>query len=223
MRVVELFTSLQGEGRWAGVPSVFVRLAGCPLRCRWCDTPYAWSPEAGEERGVGDIIQSVLEAGCRHVVVTGGEPLLAEGLEELLIRLHQAGKYVTLETAATEFREITCDLVSISPKLSNSIPAIEGEEQNVGRLNPAAISKFISRHDVQLKFVVDTVEDVAEIDDVLTPLPQLPAESIMLMPQAVNRAEYLEKAPRVARWCLERGWSFSPRLHVLVWNGQRGR
>ncbi|MBN2210261.1 MAG: 7-carboxy-7-deazaguanine synthase QueE [Sedimentisphaerales bacterium] len=222
MRVVEQFISLQGEGRWAGAPSVFIRLAGCPLHCRWCDTPYALAPDAGEERAIEDIVRSVQECMCRHVVVTGGEPLVAKGLEELLSALHQAGKYITLETSATEYREITCDLVSISPKLSNSTPLTRGEEHEARRLNPGAISRFITRHQVQLKFVVDSEKDLAEIDELLTQLPPLLPEVIMLMPQAADRAAYLEKAPRVAQWCLERGWSFSPRLHLLLWNGQKG-
>src|SRR5438046_2527311 len=101
MRISEIFFSVQGEGKLAGVPSVFIRTSGCNLRCHWCDTPYAsWNPE-GTELIVADILKEVARHPTRFCVVTGGEPMIAKGIRELLTSLRSAGKHITIETAAT--------------------------------------------------------------------------------------------------------------------------
>src|SRR2546426_10236001 len=98
MRVAELFYSIQGEGKLAGVPSVFVRASGCNLRCVWCDTPYAsWNPE-GEDVAVDQIVRRVGEFGSRHVVVTGGEPMIMLDISALCDALKGAGHHITIET-----------------------------------------------------------------------------------------------------------------------------
>src|SRR5439155_10213103 len=95
---------------------------GCGLRCAWCDTPFtSWEPE-GEHLSVEEILRRVAAFKTRHVVVTGGEPLIAAGIEELCAGLRAAGHHITVETAATVFRPVACDLASLSPKLSNSTP-----------------------------------------------------------------------------------------------------
>src|SRR4030042_1450944 len=99
MVINEIFYSLQGEGFLAGTPSVFVRLAGCPLRCRWCDTKYAWSEEAGRRQSIEDIIRQVQDWPGNFVVITGGEPMITPELPELAGRLKAAGKHITIETA----------------------------------------------------------------------------------------------------------------------------
>src|SRR5215470_799343 len=122
MRIAEIFHSIQGEGTLAGVPSAFVRTTGCNLRCAWCDSPYtSWQPE-GDDLPLDEIVARLTSFGSLHAVVTGGEPLLAPGIEELCRRLRDAGLHITIETAATIFKPIACDLASLSPKLSNSTP-----------------------------------------------------------------------------------------------------
>ena len=127
MRVSEIFYSLQGEGMLVGTPSVFVRLAGCPFRCRWCDTAYAWDYAAGEDLDPGQIVEHVNLWPCRFVVLTGGEPLtgpdlaVRPGLVDLSHRLQAAGKHITIETSGVLFvPDLACDLMSISPKLTNA-------------------------------------------------------------------------------------------------------
>src|SRR3990172_578382 len=116
MRIAEIFYSIQGEGRLLGVPSVFIRTSGCNLRCVWCDTPYtSWKPE-GEERSFKEIMAAAAKYPARHVVVTGGEPLLAPEIEELTKRLKQRAYHITIESAATIFKPVACDLMSMSPK-----------------------------------------------------------------------------------------------------------
>src|SRR5213075_1338830 len=101
MKLAELFYSIQGEGKLAGVPSVFIRASGCNLRCVWCDTPYAsWNPE-GENASVDDIVRRVNEHGAKHVVLTGGEPMIMPDVIELCAALKAADYHITVETAAT--------------------------------------------------------------------------------------------------------------------------
>src|SRR5437870_11428898 len=104
MRIAEVFHSIQGEGRLTGVPSVFVRTSGCNLRCWFCDTPYtSWRPE-GEQLAVDEIVRRVEAWEARHVVITGGEPLLhADHLGPLCAELHARGRHITIETAGTLF------------------------------------------------------------------------------------------------------------------------
>src|SRR3954454_17489655 len=103
MKIAEIFYSIQGEGKLTGVPSVFVRISGCNLRCVWCDTPYAsWDPE-GEDLQVDQIVQRVVAFGAHHVVVTGGEPMIMPDIAQLCDALKG---HITIETAATVFHPV---------------------------------------------------------------------------------------------------------------------
>lgn len=212
----EIFCSLQGEGRLAGVVSVFVRLAGCDLRCRWCDTGYALRREQGCEMTVSQVIEQVKKIDCEQVVVTGGEPMLAEGLEELLGELKRLGSYVTLETNGRRFRQVVCDLVSISPKLDNA-------QAGAGAVNVEAIQRFVDDYDYQLKFVVEQEADLEQVERVLGQLKGVERDRVMLMPQARTKVEYRRRSGEVARMCVEKGFRFSPRLQVELWGTRRGR
>jgi len=120
VRISEIFYSIQGEGRLIGTPSVFIRTSGCNLRCVWCDTPYtSWTPE-GEDWTIKEVLREVRKHPARHIVITGGEPLLAAEIQELAAALKRAGAHITIETAATIFKPVACDLVSLSPKIANS-------------------------------------------------------------------------------------------------------
>src|SRR4030042_292096 len=99
MVINEIFYSLQGEGFLAGVPSVFVRLAGCPLRCRWCDTKYAWDERSGKDYSIEEICQKVRKWKSKFVVITGGEPMVNPDLPELVQKIKQLRKHITIETA----------------------------------------------------------------------------------------------------------------------------
>src|SRR5690349_8074647 len=122
VKIAELFYSIQGEGKLMGVPSAFVRASGCNLRCGWCDTPYAsWTPE-GEDMTVAAVVEAVRGFRCRHVVLTGGEPMIMPDIAELSAAFKQRDLHVTIETAATVFKDVAVDLASLSPKLSNSTP-----------------------------------------------------------------------------------------------------
>jgi 7-carboxy-7-deazaguanine synthase len=225
MKIVEIFYSLQGEGRLAGMPSVFVRLAGCPLRCKWCDTKYAWPSRCGEQLGIDEIVLRVNEYNCRHVVVTGGEPFINEELPALLRQLKACDKHITVETAGIEYiDELPIDLVSLSPKLSNSTP-LEAEPATLhekNRLNTAALTMFMENYPCQVKFVVENREDIAEVKDVLKTCRWGKNTEVMLMPQASDTEDYIEKSRQIAEICIDEGFSFSPRLHILFWGNKKG-
>jgi len=227
VKISEIFYSIQGEGRLAGVPSVFIRTSGCNLRCTWCDTPYSsWSPE-GEELEVESIMQRLAEYPALHAVLTGGEPMIAPGVEELTRRLKEQGYHLTLETAATLWKEVVCDLASISPKLENSTPweREEGrwaDDHEARRLDVATIRRFMARFDYQLKFVVEEPKDLPEIDAIVARLRHCDPAKVLLMPQAVTPEELRERGPWIAEICKNRGYRYCPRLQIALYGNVRG-
>ena len=225
MRVNEIFYSLQGEGFLAGVPSVFVRLAGCPLRCRWCDTKYAWDEKAGKNYSIDKIIQTVQQWPCKFIVITGGEPMINSDLPQLVRQLKTADKHITIETAGIAYiPDMPCDLMSISPKLSNSNPKepVPAKIHKDSRLDLAVLGKLIDSYQFLLKFVVDSEADLPEIQETLEKLGNVDTEKVMLMPQAATRDELLAKSAIVADMCKRTGFTFCQRLQVLLWNKERG-
>jgi len=226
MRVNEIFYSLQGEGFLAGVPSAFVRLAGCPLRCKWCDTKYAWDETAGQYYSIEKIVQTVQQTQSKFVVITGGEPMINPDLPQLVQKLKASDKHITIETAGIAFiPALPCDLMSVSPKLSNSTPddsklAAVHEDS---RLDVAVLRELIDNYKYQLKFVVDSKDDLPEIQRTLEEIGNVDLEKVMLMPQAATRDKLLAKSPMVADMCKRTGFAFCHRLQVLLWNTARGR
>ena len=203
---------------------MFVRTVGCNLRCRWCDTPYtSWDPEAGERAGVEELVDRVLSEDCRHVVLTGGEPLLAPGVVPLTRALRDAGRHVTVETAGTVFRPVGADLISLSPKLSNSTPdGPKGRRHDELRDAPAVARRLMTGYEYQLKFVVEGAADLPEIDRWLIDHPPAEKARTFLMPQARTAEEYETLAPRVEALAAAHGSRFGPRLHVARWGDARG-
>ena len=227
MRISEIFHSIQGEGRLSGVPSLFIRTSGCNLRCVWCDTPYtSWNPE-GKEMSLVEILHAIESYPLGHVVLTGGEPLLSHEIEELSVKLKAAGAHVTIETAATIFKPVSCDLISMSPKLSNSTP---WQKQNgrfaamheQHRLNFNVIQQFINAYDYQLKFVVDCEQDFAEVRQILDALKNVDTHRVLIMAQARNRRQLHQKSRWIVELCKKFGYGYSPRLHIELYGNRRG-
>jgi 7-carboxy-7-deazaguanine synthase len=222
MIINELFYSLQGEGSLAGVPSIFIRLAGCPLRCTWCDTKYAWNPAEGQEMTCEQVLGAIGDYPTRYVVLTGGEPMIHEGVKELAAAIREKGYHLTIETAGFCFVEgVPADLMSISPKLSNSDPKNNDDKQPTERLNIAVLRQLMASYEYQLKFVVDEPKDLNEIADTLDSLDGIDLYKVWLMPQATQTDNYLEKSRWLAEYCKQTGFSFSPRLQVMLWGSQR--
>jgi 7-carboxy-7-deazaguanine synthase len=227
MKLSELFYSIQGEGKLVGVPSVFVRSSGCNLRCVWCDTPYAsWEPE-GENVAVDEIVRRVREFPAGHVVVTGGEPMIMPDIVSLCDQLKAADLHITIETAATMYHEVKLDLASLSPKLSNSTPhereggkfAASHERQ---RLNIPVIQRFIDTSpEFQLKFVVSSEGDLAEIEAILAQLRGWSPADVLLMPEGIDAATLDSRSEWIAEVCKQTGFRYCPRLHVMLYGNTR--
>lgn len=226
MKIAEIFYSVQGEGMLAGVPSVFVRSSGCNLRCTWCDTPYtSWQPE-GVELSVEQITAEVQQHGARHVVVTGGEPMIAPGIVELTQQLHSQGQHVTIETAGTVFAPVACDLMSISPKLANSTPTKRdtgrwAAQHERLRYQPPVLRQLISTYPYQLKFVITSAEDLAEVAAMLRDIAA-DRSRVVLMPEGTDAATLRERGQWLVEICKREGFRFSPRLHIDLWGNRRG-
>jgi 7-carboxy-7-deazaguanine synthase len=226
VKVSEIFYSVQGEGILVGTPSVFVRTSGCNLRCVWCDTPYtSWTPE-GSEWTCAAILDEVRRYPARHVVVTGGEPMIAPEMGELTEGLRGLGLHITVETAGTVFVPVACDLMSISPKLANSTPWERdggrwARQHERLRIEPDVLRRLVGAYDYQLKFVVAQPEDLPEVQAIVAQTGAA-SEKVVLMPEGTDADVLRERG----RWLVEiakrEGYRFSPRLHIELWGNRRG-
>lgn len=222
MKIAELFYSIQGEGSLVGAPSFFIRTSGCNLRCSWCDTPYAsWTPE-GADLSLDQILNEVRAHPARHVVVTGGEPMISPEIVQLTHRLRDIGRHITIETAGTVFEPVACDLMSISPKLSNSTPSGQWAKMHERvRIQRDVLLELMSRYEYQLKFVIEKRDDVEEARALAESLRAEP-ERVILMPEGTDRELLRERSVWLAEICKEEGFRFSPRLHVDLYGDKRG-
>jgi 7-carboxy-7-deazaguanine synthase len=223
LKIAEIFYSVQGEGGLVGVPSVFIRTSGCNLRCSWCDTPYtSWKPE-GEELSIDVIVERAGEfPAAKHVVLTGGEPMIAPGIVELSERLRGRGFHITIETAGTVYAPVPCDLMSISPKLANSTPEGAFRQQHERlRLQPETLRRLMGVCDYQLKFVIAREEDLTEAQAVIA-AAGAPAANVVLMPEGISAEVLNERGAWIAELCKAHGYRFSPRLHVHLYGNARG-
>jgi organic radical activating enzyme len=226
LRISEIFQSIQGEGPSAGVPSVFVRLATCNLRCSWCDTRYTWDWAAYDydtevkRIAVADVADAVAGSdAAAHLVVTGGEPLLQQPALAELLRALPRTRHVEVETNGTiaplpELEE-RVDQWNISPKLGNS------NEPRGRRIAEDVLLALGRTGRAWLKLVVESSDDMEEADGLVAALAW-PTERVLLMPQASSREALAERSPVVLRLARDRGFGASPRLHVERWGGRRG-
>jgi 7-carboxy-7-deazaguanine synthase len=226
MKISEIFYSIQGEGMLLGVPSVFIRTGVCNLRCTWCDTPYSsWQPD-GRDVPLQAVVDQVLASGGRHAVVTGGEPMIEPEVIELTERLKRHDLHITVETAGTVWKPVVCDLMSISPKLANSIPVERdggrwAAQHDRLRYQPHVLKQLMSEYACQLKFVVTDEKDLDEIEAIVKHTGA-DRERVLLMPEGTTSSVLAERSAWLAEVCKERRFRLSPRLHVLIWGDKRG-
>lgn len=230
MKISELFFSIQGEGELTGIPSVFVRTSGCNLRCRWCDTKYSsWTPE-GENVDIEELVEKVCSYPARHVVITGGEPMIAKDIKEFVDFLKQSGKHITIETAGTIAPNgIQCDLASISPKLSDSTPE-KGEiseewieRHDSTRIDYNILNEWIDSYEFQLKFVVSRREEINEVKCIIDKIESdiLP-EKVLLMPEGTDSETIHSRYDMLVNLCKENGFRMCNRLHLDLFGNTRG-
>jgi len=210
LKITEVFHSLQGEADAVGWPTVFVRLTGCPLRCRWCDTEYAF--HGGQWRDVSDIVEEVARYGARHVCVTGGEPLAQANVLTLLGELCDRNLEVSLETSGA------LDADGVDPRVQRVIDVKTPGSGEVGRNHWANLDALRPRD--CLKFVIADRADY-EWSRALTRERALTARAQVLYSPVAG-----ELAPRdLAAWILEDRLPvrLQIQLHKVLWGNEPGR
>lgn len=251
LKIQERFVSVQGEGALVGTPSTFLRTSGCNLRCAWCDTPLSSWQAQGERAALSALVE-YCAGGPRHVVVTGGEPLLFSSIRPLIDTLRHRDHHVTIETAGTvRIQDLRCDLMSISPKLAHSTPATRDpawrERHEARRWAPDVVRHLIADqiatgHEWQLKFVVRwqapelLALDIAEIDAMLAELDPPSGHGalrgalherdararIFLMPETTQQDELPQAYAQLAPVLVERGFRLGERLHIAIFGHTPG-
>ena len=231
VQIAEVYSSLQGEGRLAGTPSVFVRTSGCNLRCSWCDTPFtSWKP-TGRNRSVDDLVTEILNYSLGHVVITGGEPLLSPDINLLCNHLKKSKQHITIETAATVIPDNgppAANLMSLSPKLQSSTPATETgwQRRHEERRRRDEIIQRLRTTPSQIKFVIDSRSDLDEAILWLRDLGICPqskeARHVYLMPQGITLTQLQKEADWLYLACKSLGFQFCQRHHISWFGNTRG-
>jgi 7-carboxy-7-deazaguanine synthase len=210
LKITEIFLSLQGEAREAGWPTVFVRLTGCPLRCQYCDTAYAF--HGGEWWTIDAILAEVARQGVRHVCVTGGEPLSQKRCIQLLQKLCDAGHAVSLETSGA------IDIAEVDPRVSRVLDIKTPGSLEVHR-NLWSNVASLTPHD-QVKFVICSREDYDWAKAIVAEHRLAGICDVLFSPS------YAQVTPReLADWIVADRLPvrFQMQLHKLLWNDERGR
>ncbi len=225
LRICEVYESLQGEGLLTGTPSTFVRTSGCNLRCWFCDTPFAsWQPE-GDYFTVEQVMEQISVLSPKHVVLTGGEPMIQSSVVDLARSVRDAGYHLTIETAGSVWQELECDLWSISPKLIRSAPPSDSggwrEAHDQRRHQPDVVRRMM-RGDYQLKFVVDSLQDAEEVLAYLDDLGAYDRQRVLLMPQGIDVETLDQQARWLEPWCHEHDVRYCPRQHIYWYGNRRG-
>lgn len=226
MRISEIFYSIQGEGINTGKPAIFLRLAGCNLRCVWCDSKFTWNMKSGKQISTEQIIKIIKKYNCKHLVITGGEPLIQQaGLKELLEKLNidnlsnprksaeSHAYFIEIETSGSLQPQINelINQYNCSPKLSNS--------KNRPIDYKTSLQKF-PKEKTYYKFVVDKKSDLKEIKKIIKN-HKLPKDKIILMPQGTSKTEILKRGKWLAEICKKENWRYSTRLHIEIWGNKR--
>lgn len=210
LRLTEIFYSLQGEASRAGLPTVFVRLTGCPLRCTWCDTTYSFT--GGEPASIESVLAEVARYPARQVCVTGGEPLAQKDCLALLTALCDAGYDVSLETSGA------LDISGVDPRASR-IMDIKAPDSGEAARNLWENLPFLNARD-EIKIVIASRGDYEWARDVLRE-----RGLDRLCPVLFSPAQGLIEARSLADWILEDGLSvrFQLQMHKILWGNMQGK
>ena len=226
MQVNEIFKSIQGEGPNFGKPAIFLRTAQCNLKCTWCDTKYTWDwknydfQKEVKEMTIDEVKDAILDLEIKHLVITGGEPLLQQDDLADLLSFLKPDFYVEVETNCTILpNKMLTDLVNqwnVSPKTKNSGNPLELCENN------ECYYFFANRENCFFKYVVENESDIPEIKKFVTKY-NIPENRVQLMTQASTKEEISMKEKSISELAKLHNFSFSPRLHVAMWGSQRGK
>jgi 7-carboxy-7-deazaguanine synthase len=210
LRITEIFYSLQGESNTVGLPTVFIRLTGCPLRCVYCDTEYAFS--GGKKIPIDEILAQVEAYGTPYVTVTGGEPLAQPGCLDLMTRLLDKGYTVSLETSGA------LDISKVDPRVIKVMDLKTPSSGELGR-NLYQNLDFLDRKD-QIKFVIGNEEDYAWSKAALNEYG-LPERCQILFSPVMGRQDPTDLAEKILADRLP--VRFQIQLHKLLWADARGK
>lgn len=226
--VNELFgPTFQGEGTSQGRLARFLRLFGCHLSCEWCDTPQTWDRRrhdlTAEQRhlGVADVLDWLADGPSGLLVITGGEPLLQQqALEPLLTAIGDAGLATEIEVEPSGTVAPTPAVVdavtrfTVSPKLANSNLLARQ------RIRPAVLRQFVLSGKASWKFVVQCLEELAEVGDLAA---EYQLDPVWIMPEGIDSATVLDRMRLLADPVLARGWNLTSRLQILLWENAHAR
>lgn len=235
MKICEEFETIQGEGKYVGVPSYFIRTTGCNLRCAWknlddsvtiCDTPYSsFKPEKGYELDVDKVLSKLEKTAIKHIVITGGEPTIQTDIPNIVNRFIEHEYLVTVETNGTVYYENMSEaFMSISPKLESSYAQTNERERKLHKKNNIWIGptrSWMNTNDYQLKFVVNEHRDINDID-MYRKILQTPRENIYLMPQGITEEQFKQKQKWMFDECIKHGYNYTPRLQIDIFGNKRG-
>ena len=226
MQINEIFKSIQGEGPNFGKPAIFLRTAQCNLKCTWCDTKYTWDWENYDytkevkEMTLEEIKERILDLEIKHLVITGGEPLLQQDDLADLLSFLKPDFYVEIETNCTILpNKMLTDLVdqwNVSPKTENSGNPLELYE------NDECYYFFANQENCFFKYVVEDESDIPEIKKFVTKY-NIPENRVQLMTQASTKEEISAREKSISELAKANNFLFSPRLHVAMWGAQRGK
>lgn len=232
--IIELYECIQGEGKYVGTPSILLRITGCKLRCffggDFCDTFYAsWEVEKDRKRyNLGEVRDFLVKSKLKHLIISGGSPTLYPDLLQHLVWMGESNsKFITIESEGSKFVDVNCDFLSLSPKLSNSIPPATpafGDARKIHLANYANYEIMKQQiqysNDYQVKFVISDKSDVEEAKEVIKKL-NVPNNKVYLMPEGL----YDDKIKQTAIWliplCIENNFNFSDRLHIRIFGNIR--
>ncbi|MEI6068497.1 MAG: 7-carboxy-7-deazaguanine synthase QueE [Methylococcaceae bacterium] len=210
LRITEVFYSLQGESNTVGLPTVFIRLTGCPLRCVYCDTAYAFT--GGKKIKIAEIIVQAEQYGTKYITVTGGEPLAQPACLELITQLLDKGFVVSLETSGA------IDISAVDPR---AIKVMDLKTPSSGELSKNLYQNihFLNTQD-QVKFVIGNDEDYDWSKSALTEHGLLERCEILFSP-VMGRQNPTELAEKILQDRLP--VRFQIQLHKLLWDDAQGK
>jgi 7-carboxy-7-deazaguanine synthase len=210
LRITEIFYSLQGESNTVGIPTVFIRLTGCPLRCVYCDTAYAFT--GGKKMELADIIAQAGQYDCKYITVTGGEPLAQPACLELMTALLDKGFMISLETSGA---------IDVSTVDSRVVKVIDLKTPGSGEISKNLYQniRYLNLKD-QVKFVISNDEDYNWSKTAITEYA-LPGRCEILFSPVMGRQNPTELAEKILRDRLP--VRFQIQLHKLLWNDAQGK
>lgn len=242
--IVDLHLCVQGEGRDTGIPAILIRFSQCNMNCQFkdwvCDSAYtSWSPESGNYslKDIEDIV--LANPQIKYTFITGGNPSYNPELLKQVAKLLKKHKhYVAIEDNGTLFTQIIDDIdfISLSPKLKNSVP-IPGthikdkyvdrtvtekdrEKHEKYRTRYDSIKKWIQNYDYQLKFVVSDPEQLEEVEMVLAKVGA-DKSRVYLMPEGVTREQLDKRRQWLVELCIQEGYKYTDRLHIVTYDNKR--